>query len=65
MCIRDRPLCYAKGLVLENCEMIDCDLSFEKSEVTTCLLYTSSMITARFESLDECLEFIDTYLKKC
>ena len=25
----------------------------------------NSMITARFESLDECLEFIDTYLKKC
>ena len=29
-----QPLCYAKGLVLEDCEMIDCDLSFEKSDVT-------------------------------
>lgn len=28
-----QPLCYAKGLVLEDCEMIECDLSFEKSEV--------------------------------
>ena len=32
--IGTQPLCYAEGLVLENCEMIDCDLSFEKSEVT-------------------------------
>jgi hypothetical protein len=28
-----QPLCYTKGLVLEDCEMIDCDLSFEYSEV--------------------------------
>lgn len=28
-----QPLCYAKGLVLEDCEMIDCDLSFERSDV--------------------------------
>lgn len=32
--IGTQPLCYAKGLVIEECEMIDCDLSFEKSEVT-------------------------------
>ena len=28
-----QPLCYVKGLVLEDCEMEDCDLSFERSEV--------------------------------
>ena len=28
-----QPLCYCKNLRLINCKMIDCDLSFEKSEV--------------------------------
>ena len=28
-----QPLCYCKGLKLINCSMINCDLSFEKSEV--------------------------------
>lgn len=32
--IGTQPLCYAKGLVLEDCQMVDCDLAFEKSEVT-------------------------------
>ena len=31
--IGTQPLCYCKGLKLINCTMIDCDLSFEKSEV--------------------------------
>lgn len=31
--IGTQPLCYVKGLVLENCEMEACDLSFERSEV--------------------------------
>ena len=31
--IGTQPLCYCKGLKLINCKMIDCDLSFEKSEV--------------------------------
>ncbi|MDK2947377.1 Protein of unknown function [Methanolobus vulcani] len=31
--IGTQPLCYAKGLILEDCEMIDCDLSFEYSDV--------------------------------
>jgi len=31
--IGTQPLCYAKGLVLEGCEMVDCDLSFERSDV--------------------------------
>ncbi len=29
-----QPLCYCKSLVLEDCEMIGCDLSFENSDVT-------------------------------
>jgi hypothetical protein len=32
-----QPLCYCKGLKLINCEMIDADLSFEKSEVEATL----------------------------
>ncbi len=32
--IGTQPLCYCKGLVLEDCEMESCDLSFENSEVT-------------------------------
>ncbi len=31
--IGTQPLCYCKGLKLIDCEMIDCDLSFERSEV--------------------------------
>lgn len=31
--IGTQPLCYAKGLILEDCEMIDCDLAFEYSDV--------------------------------
>ncbi|MCS3901883.1 DUF3737 family protein [Methanococcus voltae] len=31
--IGTQPLCYAKGLVLEDCEMTDCDYSFEYSDV--------------------------------
>ncbi|MGD8781315.1 MAG: DUF3737 family protein [Ignavibacteria bacterium] len=36
--IGTQPLCYAKGLMLEDCEMIDCDLSFEKSDVQASIL---------------------------
>ena len=31
--IGTQPLCYCKGLKLIDCKMIDCDLSFERSEV--------------------------------
>ena len=31
--IGTQPFCYCKNLRLINCEMIDCDLAFEKSEV--------------------------------
>ena len=28
-----QPLCYCKGLKMINCQMINCDLAFERSEV--------------------------------
>lgn len=28
-----QPLCYCRNLTLDNCEMIDTDLAFERSEV--------------------------------
>ena len=31
--IGTQPLCYCKDLVLEDCEMVDTDLSFEYSQV--------------------------------
>ncbi|OHT14316.1 hypothetical protein TRFO_15365 [Tritrichomonas foetus] len=31
--IGTQPFCYMKGLVLEDCEMINCDLSFEFTDV--------------------------------
>ena len=31
--IGTQPLCYCKNLTLTDCEMIDCDLSFEYSDV--------------------------------
>ena len=31
--IGTQPLCYCKGLKLINCQMIDTDLAFERSEV--------------------------------
>lgn len=33
-----QPLCYCKGLKLINCKMIDCDLSFEYSEVDATII---------------------------
>lgn len=31
--IGTQPLCYCKGLKLIDCEMVDCDLAFERSDV--------------------------------
>ena len=31
--IGTQPLCYCKGLTLIDCEMVDCDLAFERSQV--------------------------------
>lgn len=36
--IGTQPLCYCKGLKLINCKMVDCDLSFEKSEVEASII---------------------------
>ena len=33
-----QPLCYCKGLRLIDCEMINCDLAFERSEVEATIL---------------------------
>ena len=57
--IGTQPLCYCKGLKLINCRMIDCDLSFEKSDVEAEIISSvvsiknphSGKITA--ESVDE------------
>jgi hypothetical protein len=35
--IGTQPLCYCKNLKLIDCEMLDADLSFEKSEVEATL----------------------------
>ena len=35
--IGTQPLCYCKNLKLINCKMIDCDLSFERSDVEATL----------------------------
>lgn len=35
--IGTQPLCYCKNLTLKNCEMIDTDLCFEKSDVNACI----------------------------
>ena len=40
-----QPLCYCKGLTLIDCEMIDADLSFEKSEVEATL--TSPIVSIK------------------
>jgi hypothetical protein len=39
-----QPFCYARGLVLEDCTMTDCDLSFENSDV-------KAEITGRIDSI--------------
>ena len=47
--IGTQPLCYCKGLKLIDCEMIDCDLSFERSEV-------EAILTAPIHSIKNPLE---------
>lgn len=42
--IGTQPLCYCKGLVLEDCTMEDTDLSFERSEV-------NAKVTGRIEGV--------------
>ena len=33
-----QPLCYAKNLILEDCEMVGCDLAFERSYVNATVI---------------------------
>ena len=40
-----QPLCYCKGLKLVDCEMIDCDLAFERSDVEASI--TTSVISIK------------------
>lgn len=51
--IGTQPLCYCKGLRLINCEMVDTDLAFEKSEVhatiTTPVLSVKNPRSGRIE----------------
>ena len=54
--IGTQPLCYCKGLKLINCEMIDCDLSFEKSEVEATI---TSSITSVKNPLKGSIEVIE------
>ena len=42
--IGTQPLCYCKNLKLINCEMYECDLAFEKSEVDARILNTVDSI---------------------
>ena len=54
-----QPLCYCKGLVLEDCEMEGTDLSFERSEVSATIrgniLSVKNPVSGqiRAESIDE------------
>ena len=43
--IGTQPLCYCKNLKLIDCEMIDADLSFEKSDVEATL--TSPIVSIK------------------
>lgn len=60
--IGTQPLCYCKGLRLINCEMHECDLAFEKSEVwaeiTTPVISIKNASSGRI-SLPAVCEIID------
>ena len=67
--IGTQPLCYCKGLRLINCRMVDCDLSFEKSQVKAVVLgHIDSVKNPTFGSItaDSIGEIIyDTEKKEC
>lgn len=42
--IGTQPLCYVENLVMEDCEMVDCDLSFENSTVDATLVGTVTSV---------------------
>ena len=62
--IGTQPLCYCKNLRLVNCEMIDCDLSFEKSTVDADLRGFVHSVKNPYEGriiADKIGEIIDEY----
>jgi len=42
--IGTQPLCYVENLIMEDCEMIDCDLSFENSTVDATIIGTVTSV---------------------
>lgn len=67
--IGTQPLCYCKGLRLINCRTVDCDLSFEKSEVDATVIgnivSVKNPLSGRIiaDSIGEII--YDTEVKKC
>ena len=62
--IGTQPLCYCKNLRLVNCEMVDCDLSFEKSTVDADLRGFVHSVKNPYEGriiADKIGEIIDEY----
>lgn len=62
--IGTQPLCYCKNLRLINCEMVDCDLSFEKSTVDADLRGFLHSVKNPYEGriiADKIGEIIDEY----
>ena len=62
--IGTQPLCYCKNLRLINCEMVDADLSFEKSTVDAEILGFVHSVKNPSEGriiADEIGEIIDEY----
>ena len=67
--IGTQPLCYCKELKLIDCEMIDCDLSFEKSDVEASIKNEVISIKNPLSGLIEVKGIkeviIDDHLSKC
>lgn len=65
--IGTQPLCYCSGLTLINCEMHECDLSFEKScvnaEITTPVLSIKNVLSGEITvpSVGEIIKDSDKY----
>ncbi len=62
-----QPLCYCKNLKLINCEMYDCDLAFEKSdvsaEITTPVISIKNVLSGKITlpCVDKIIKDNDTY----
>lgn len=69
--IGTQPLCYCKGLVLEDCTMEETDLSFERSEVKASVVgsilsvknpLSGSIVADRIDELIQQREYVDPSL---